>query len=68
MERWNMVAISVGLSLATVVFLLRSYVRLFLKRSWILEDCESAVLDPLWLQVTESPDLIVAAWVRVRFV
>lgn len=37
---WNLVCVAICLVTTTTVFLLRSYVRLWIKRQWILEDCE----------------------------
>ncbi|KAI4232872.1 MAG: hypothetical protein L6R40_007276 [Gallowayella cf. fulva] len=38
LARWNVVCVSACLSITTLLFLLRSGVRLIIKRSWILED------------------------------
>lgn len=38
LARWNLICVTVCLSVTTVLFLLRSFVRLHIKRSWILED------------------------------
>lgn len=39
--RWDVVAISICLSVTTVLFLLHVYVRGFIKREWVFEDRES---------------------------
>lgn len=39
--RWDVVAISICLSVTTILFLLRVYVRVFIKREWVFEDRES---------------------------
>ncbi len=40
--QWGILCVSVCLSTTTVVILLRIYVRLVIKRQWIVEDCKSA--------------------------
>lgn len=41
LQRWSNLCISVCLSMSTIVFLLRTYVRVAIKRQWMLEDCKS---------------------------
>ena len=38
--KWNVLCQSVVMVTVGILFLLRTYVRLWVKRSWILEDCE----------------------------
>lgn len=42
LRKWNAVTVAVCLSIVTVLFVLRFYVRLFLKREWVFEDSKSA--------------------------
>lgn len=37
---WDLVCVVICLVTTTTVLILRSYVRLWIKRQWILEDCE----------------------------
>ena len=37
---WNIVGVVVCLATTTTILFLRSYVRLWIKRQWILEDCD----------------------------
>lgn len=50
LKNWNTVCVSVCLSISTIVFALRTYVRIYIKRQWILEDCECSsklIVQPL---------------------
>lgn len=38
--KWDVVAVTTCLFITTIVFSLRTYVRLGVKREWILEDCK----------------------------
>jgi hypothetical protein len=38
--RWDVLCMTVCLFFTTVPFVLRCYVRMFIKREWVLEDCE----------------------------
>ena len=40
LKNWDTVCVVVCLFTTTTVVLLRSYVRLWIKREWIIEDCE----------------------------
>lgn len=40
LEKWNLVCVLVCLITTFAVLVLRSYVRLWMKRQWQLEDCE----------------------------
>lgn len=39
--KWNVLCQSLCLGIPGIMFLLRVYVRAWLKKTWILEDCES---------------------------
>ena len=39
LKKWNNICISVCLSITTILFFLRNYVRLGIKREWTIEDC-----------------------------
>ena len=41
LEKWNLICVLFCLITTTTVLVLRSYVRLCMKREWRLEDCES---------------------------
>ena len=40
LEKWNLVCVLVCLITTIIVLVLRTYVRLWMKRQWQLEDCE----------------------------
>lgn len=40
LSKWNTLCVSVCLLTTTIAFALRAYVRVYVKRQWILEDCE----------------------------
>ena len=40
LEKWNLVCVLVCLITTFTVLVLRTYVRLWMKRQWHLEDCE----------------------------
>lgn len=42
---WDVIVISLCLSVTTILFLLRVYVRVFRKREWVSEDRESCGFD-----------------------
>ena len=46
--RWDAVTVAVCLSITTILFLLRVYVRLFMKRAWELEDCKFSIVGLLF--------------------
>ena len=39
--KWDVLCVTICLVFTTIPFLLRTYVRLFLKRQWLFEDCKS---------------------------
>ena len=39
LAKWDILCVSLCLALTSIVFSLRTYVRLYIKRQWVLEDC-----------------------------
>lgn len=40
MSKWNTICVTASLAVTGTIFVLRTYVRIFIKREWILEDCK----------------------------
>ena len=56
LSKWNTLCVSVCLSITTIAFSLRTYVRIAIKREWVVEDCKSLVS----LRVLALTDVFVA--------
>lgn len=50
--KWDAVAVSVCLSITTILFLLRVYVRAWIKKTWVLEDCKLPTICAVDISVT----------------
>lgn len=61
--RWDIVAVAVCLSITTILFLLRVYVRGFIKREWVFDDCKSSGSSCLGAHADELLDVVCLAWV-----
>lgn len=63
---WNLVCVLVCLITTTTVLFLRSYVRLWMKREWILEDCESSPCDDGAITLIDL-DMCCLSWVSLAY-
>ena len=64
--RWSILCVVLCLFVATTLLALRTYVRLAIKRQWILEDCMRSAIMWRATQLTRS-DMCYISWVGLAF-